>query len=65
MGCFGPNQQQFQKRKIQRLLEAGEKFGEKTKKYLISSTAVKITNFKLIWPIESVRQLYNFTKIEN
>ena len=65
MGCFGPNQQQFQKRKIQRLLEAGEKFGEETKKYLISLTAVKITNFKLIWPIESVRQLYNFTKIEN
>lgn len=65
MGCFGPNQQQFQKSKIQRLLEAGEKFGEETKKYQISSTAVKITNFKLIWPIESVRQLYNFTKIEN
>lgn len=65
MGCFGPNQQQFQKRKIQRLLEAGEKFGEETKKYQISSTAVKITNFKLIWPVEGVRQLYNFTKIEN
>lgn len=65
MGCFGPNQQQFQKRKIQRLLEAGENFREETKKYLISSTAVKITNFKLIWPVEGVRQLYNFTKIEN
>ena len=32
MNGFGPNQEQLQKRKIERLLEAGEKFGEEIKK---------------------------------
>ena len=39
MGGFGPNQEQIQKRKIERLLEAGEKFGKEIKKHGISSTA--------------------------
>ena len=33
MGGFGPNQEQIQKRKIERLLEAGEKFGKEIKKH--------------------------------
>ena len=39
MGCFGPNQEQLQKRKIETLLEAGEIFGEEIKKHGVSSTA--------------------------
>ena len=39
MNGFGPNQEQLQKRKIERLLEAGEKYGEEIKKHGISSTA--------------------------
>ena len=46
-GCI-PNQEQLQKRKIERILEAGEKFGEEIKKHGVSSTAPqmiqKITN---------------------
>ena len=39
MGGFGPNQEQIQKRKIERLLEAGEKFGKEIKKHGVSLTA--------------------------
>ena len=39
MGGFGPNQEQFQKRKIKRLLEKGERFGKEIKKHEVSSTA--------------------------
>ena len=42
MGGFGPNQEQLQKRKIKRLLEAGEKFGEEIKKHGVSSTALQM-----------------------
>ena len=42
MGGFGPNKEQLRKIKIKRLLEAGEKFGEKIKKHGVSSTAAQM-----------------------
>ena len=48
MSGFVPDQEQQQKRKIERLLEAREKFVEEIKKYEVSPTAAqmiqKITN---------------------
>ena len=65
-GC-GPNQEQFQKRKIGRILEAGEKFGEEIKKHVVSSTAAhmiqKTTNEERILVIKMLREKVNRCKV--
>ena len=42
MGGFVPNQEQLQKRKLEKFLEKGEKFEAEIKKHRLSSTAAKM-----------------------